>query len=813
MRNISLRAKLMLVCAGLVLVPVLLVSLYSLMQLSGFSEAATSQSREGLVTQAKELLGTGAQATWEEVNALLASTNKDAGQFAESGNVRGYIMSRAGRNKVLNDIAMREVERVAQGIAMACKVEGDTGQEGTAAAAKKAVAEELLKVKIGQTGYAFVLDSAGKTLIHPSDKVVGKSLVKDLGLTELTPILSDRQEGVVKTLPYSFQGRAKILAYTYYPAWGWIVCAGAYLDELSADAARASLTFLRADMEAIYANANVTINGKRMPVYSQLRLLDKNGQEMIRLANGEFTEKLTSKGNTDWFRATRSAKEGTIVNGGCAVSDNTGKPELRLSVPILVDGDFMGAVALNVDWSVVTAVVGKRVFGKTGYAYIINEKGILISHPQYALEDGKNLSGGTDKLAEIIRNEMLKGKEGVSEYTFEGKDKYAAYLPLKIGPHDYCLAASSFTDEFLETANAIDKQAQAMSTKTRWSLIVAGIVLLAIGVLVGLFFANGLSKALTHIVGILRAASEQVTAASGQISQSSQQLAEGSTEQAASLEESSAALEELASQARGNSDKAKKAAEGADNMRQGAQEASRAMEQTVEAMNAIKESSDRVSGIVRSIEEIAFQTNLLALNAAVEAARAGEHGKGFAVVAEEVRNLAQRAAQAARDTSGIIGKSVEQSNRGAEVVQEAAEGLNRIREESEAVAELAREVLSASDEQGQGIEQINTAVAQMDQVTQAVAANAEESASASEELSAQAGQMDSIVLDLDSLVAGSGTSNGGPTHGAQHHATLAHRAAPGKRLGHAPAPKKANAPAPAEAQIPFDDDDDISKDF
>jgi methyl-accepting chemotaxis protein len=247
--------------------------------------------------------------------------------------------------------------------------------------------------------------------------------------------------------------------------------------------------------------------------------------------------------------------------------------------------------------------------------------------------------------------------------------------------------------------------------------------------------------------------------ASNQISALSQKLAEGATTQAASLEESSSALEELASQAQGNTEKARSATEGAKKAHSTAQEASEAMRQTVAAMEGIRESSGKITGIIKTIEEIAFQTNLLALNAAVEAARAGEHGKGFAVVAEEVRNLAQRAAQSARDTSSLIQTSVEQSKRGTEIVGQAARAIDQILDIAQGVSSEAQEVNTASGEQCEGINQINLAVASMDKVTQTVAANAEESAAASHELLNQTKVLEQVVEQLVAL-AGEGRSNG-----------------------------------------------------
>jgi methyl-accepting chemotaxis protein len=193
----------------------------------------------------------------------------------------------------------------------------------------------------------------------------------------------------------------------------------------------------------------------------------------------------------------------------------------------------------------------------------------------------------------------------------------------------------------------------------------------------------------------------------------------------------------------------------------------RDMEQMNAAMEAIKTSSDEVAKIIKTIDEIAFQTNILALNAAVEAARAGEAGMGFAVVADEVRNLAQRAAQSAKDTSVKIEDAVQKSAYGAEISSKVAASLEEIVTKARQVDELAGEVAAASQEQSQGIDQVNTAVAQMDKVTQGNAANAEESASAAEELNAQSEALREAVSELMMLVDGRGGSAGGSVHGSQ----------------------------------------------
>jgi methyl-accepting chemotaxis protein len=275
---------------------------------------------------------------------------------------------------------------------------------------------------------------------------------------------------------------------------------------------------------------------------------------------------------------------------------------------------------------------------------------------------------------------------------------------------------------------------------------------------------SAIGRRLLDVASTLGQTAAGLTAAASQVASTSQTVSQGSTEQAAALEETSASLEEMAGMTRQSAQSAEHAKTLTAETRTAAEAGAADMATMGTAMDDIRAASDNIAKIIKTINEIAFQTNILALNAAVEAARAGEAGMGFAVVATEVRSLAQRSAQAAQDTAARIEDSMAKSRRGIELRDKVVVGLQAIVTRAREVDELMGSISTSAQQQRQGIEQVTTAVSQMEKVTQTGAAGAEEGAAAAEELQALAEEARALVTQLQELVGASAAdlNAGGP---------------------------------------------------
>lgn len=353
-----------------------------------------------------------------------------------------------------------------------------------------------------------------------------------------------------------------------------------------------------------------------------------------------------------------------------------------------------------------------------------------------------------------------------SELWLEG-DKLAEERN-RVGEEVIKAATATVNNGVGETLRVAQEAAKSLSEAS--NILIVSLFLAAVfGIVLAFWISRGIIKVLSAICAQMGDGAVQVANASNQVSQASQQLAQGAAEQAASVEETAASIEEIATLSKQNADNAGRAATMAESVASLSVRGVESMNEMNQAINKIKSAADETVTIIKTIDEIAFQTNLLALNAAVEAARAGDAGKGFAVVAEEVRNLAQRSAGAARETADKIQRSRDLAEKGVIVSQEVAGALGEIKENSVKCVSVVHEIASASDEQSRGVGEVNAAITQLDKVSQQNSAVAEESSAASQELLSQARMMEGAVGELERMVTGTQSQKAtahysGPSH-------------------------------------------------
>lgn len=415
------------------------------------------------------------------------------------------------------------------------------------------------------------------------------------------------------------------------------------------------------------------------------------------------------------------------------------------------------------------------------------------------------------KLTDQVRADFNAGEKDKAEKIVTGKSK-EILTSLVVDINDMVESSRVRASDFAKNAQAEGKLfVNVVITLFVFAIVinfVAGYIIVRSVIAPFKLMFGGLksfsTKELTDVSASFHEIINNLTVGGKQVAQASQQLAQGSTEQAAGLEETSSSLEQLAAQTKQNADNAQQANQLSAETTKSALSGSDAMQRMNQAILQIQKSSEETSKIIKTIDEIAFQTNLLALNAAVEAARAGEAGKGFAVVAEEVRNLAMRSAEAAKNTSAMIEESVRNSNNGVEITNDVARSLGEITTSVQKVNDLVEEINSACQEQAQGIDQINISMNQMDKVTQANAANAEESSGAASQVMDIVYQLQELVGLDKSISKGPGKTASISSNRLKKADTIFHEIAGGSNqnsnlnIG--------NKSKEAELMIPFEDD-------
>lgn len=452
------------------------------------------------------------------------------------------------------------------------------------------------------------------------------------------------------------------------------------------------------------------------------------------------------EGAGDYYLLARKSGKETVIDPFKYKLNGKDVLMTSLAVPIRHNDRVVGVAGIDIPLAAFDQMVARIKPFQSGSAAVIAHNGSYVAHADPAKSAAD--AGSSPEWMEAKKAIKSGSPFVMQDYSSEQQTELSRiFVPIRMGAAEtpWSFVVDLPMNRVLEGARSI-----------AYTALLAGLLTVAAVLGVVFFIARGIAGPLGRIASRLDESAGTVSTASGEVSSASQQLAEGSSEQAASIEETSSSLEEMSSMTRQNADNANHANLLMAKTKETVSQAARSMQRLTASMGEISRSSEETAKIIKTIDEIAFQTNLLALNAAVEAARAGEAGAGFAVVAEEVRNLALRAADAAKNTASLIEGTVQRVKEGSDLVQKTDREFQDVAKGVERSGELVEEIAAASREQAQGIEQVNRAVGEMDKVVQQNAANAEESAAASLAMNRQAEQMKGCVRELIAVVGGNG---------------------------------------------------------
>jgi methyl-accepting chemotaxis protein len=700
-----------------------------------------------------------------------------------------------------------------------------------------ALKQQIKNVKIGDTGYFYVLDAKpgkdyGTLIVHPAKEGTNLIEAKDAAGREFIREILERKQGEIR-YPWmnkelgDTSAREKVVVFDTFPDWNWTIGGGTYTDEFEA--------LSRTMQRYLWGTSALVIIALVMIIFLLVRKLvrDPLQQEVLpafrALSGGKYDNRLNAARKDEIGQVlqgleTMQNRLGFEVAETKRTADEMTRIKIGLdnvSVPMTISGPDNRLIYMNhAAEALWQAMAARIVENHPGFAV---DKMIGAPLAQY-FEDEEIRQGYRAELTEartfntvlgghhlrvtaspvfdpsgsylgrvsqwVDRTAEIKVEQEVAEIV---EAATMGVLTMRVGLEDkegFFASLGSGINNLMETTQkALESTSSVLNRVARGDLTHT-----VQNEYIGIFGqlkddTNTTVEKLREVVGQIKDASEAINTASKEIAAGNQDLSSRTEEQASSLEETASSMEELNATVKQNAENARQANELAHSSNEIATRGGEMVKRVVSTMDGIQDSSRKIADIIGVIDSIAFQTNILALNAAVEAARAGEQGRGFAVVATEVRNLAQRSATAAKEIKALIAESVDKVEGGAKLVQQAGSTMDEVVNSFQRVAALVGDITSASREQSSGIEQVTQAVSQMDEVTQQNAALVEQAAAAAESLEEQA---QGLVQTVGSFKLAEGGAVGEALRTVAEPARLG--GGESARHGHAPAKAKQIAP-------------------
>jgi len=349
---------------------------------------------------------------------------------------------------------------------------------------------------IGQSGYSLIFDPTSTIIIHPNQQYVGRNLIEDLGVEQLSNawnIIHKNDQGLFN---YMFQGRKKFVYYHYFKPWDWIICATGYWDEFNQE--ETAKQMLKNEIKAIADNAHITVAHRKRYLYHSIRYINEKGYEICRYQDKKFVNSNLYVGNQRWFKNAQSMLHGNLVNMGVVQNEN--ETVLRISAPLAFENKSMGLISIDFKWSILCELIKQRSYGKSSYTFMINPDGVLVVHPEYTFKDQVSLFQSKSKsLSDIAINRMAKGMWGHNYYTDKGTRYLIVYTPVTIGEYTYSFGITIAEDSFLSIANNMKTNIEKSFRDVVKLLGFNGIVMIVCGVLAAYFMIKRIIRPIINL--------------------------------------------------------------------------------------------------------------------------------------------------------------------------------------------------------------------------------------------------------------------------------------------------------------------------